>query len=78
MSSEKFQNINFMAMDINTVTIVITMEGTDKITEKVTRTQSIQTNSPMLQEMIGTLQWPLHFDWLFRSHDLILAFHRLI
>lgn len=28
-SSEKCQNINFMAMDINTITIVITMEGTD-------------------------------------------------
>ena len=43
-SSEKCQNINFMAMDINTITIVITMEGTDNIkTEKVTRTQSMQT-----------------------------------
>lgn len=44
MSSEKCQNINFTAMDINTITVVITMEGTDNLkTEKVTQTKSMQT-----------------------------------
>ena len=74
------QNI-FMPKNINSITIIITLEGIERInTEKMTTKRSKEyffTSDARKRKQ--TLKWLLDFDWLLTSYDyLILTFHWFI
>ena len=71
-----------MPKNINSITIIITLEGIERInTEKMTTKRSKEyffftSDARKCQQ---TLKWLLDFDWLLTSYDdLILTFHWFI
>ena len=81
MSLRRAQNI-FMPKNINSITINITLEGTEKIkTEKKWQQNSLKNIffTSALRKRQQTLKWLLDFEWLLRSYDyLILIFYWFI
>ena len=73
----------FTPKNINSITINITLEGTEKIkTEKKKWQQNTLNNiffTSAVRKHQETLKWLLDFDWLLRSNDyLILIFYWFI
>ena len=68
-----------MPKNINSITIIITLEGTEKInTEKMTIKHS-EEYFFAVSKCQQTLKSLLEFDWLLRSYDyLILTFYWFI
>ena len=81
MSLRRAQNI-FMPKNINSITINITLEGTEKIKTKKKWQQNSLKNiffTSAVRKRQQTLKWLLDFDWLLRSYDyLILIFYWFI
>ena len=68
-----------MPKNINSITIIITLEGIEKInTEKMTTKHSGEYFFAVSKHQ-QTLKWFLKFDWLLRSYNyLILTFYWFI
>ena len=69
-----------MPKNINSITIIITLEGIEKINiEKMTTKHTLKNILFTMSKRQQTLKWLLEFDWLLRSYDyLILAFYWFI
>ena len=69
-----------MPKNINSITIIITLEDIEKInTEKMTTKHSEECFFFAVSKRQQTLKWLLEFDWLLRSYDyLILTFYWFI
>jgi len=78
MSLRRAQNI-FMPKNINSITINITLEGTEKIKTEKNDNKTLLRIFFLLSKRQQTLKLLLEFDWLLRSYDyLILTFYWFI
>ena len=80
MSLRRARNI-FMPKNINSITISITLEGTEKIKTEKNDNETLKNIffTSAVRKRQQTLKWLLDFDWLLRSYDyLILIFYWFI
>ena len=81
MSLRRAQNI-FMPKNINSITIIITLEDIEKIKTEKNDNKTLRRIfffTSAVRKRQQTLKWLLDFDWLLRSYDyLILIFYWFI
>ena len=68
-----------MPKNINSITIVITLEGIEKVNAEKMTTKHSEEYFFAVSKRQQTLKWLFEFDWLLRSYDyMILTFYWFI